>query len=221
MNTYLNDETYRKTIQWLFNDIACHFLSRYFIENRHLTICSIEMQRIERQSSPWFERYSDRLLRWMDFLAVTSRNFLAGNALWARPFSCTAVLIKCQTHQAGSDAYRIKAVKGLRLWQVSKKKRCKKKRRRKKEKKKKERSERIRCGVCGGIKSPEGKLLSSRRNAIMVEPCCKSLELILRYFALRLRFLPIVPSFFHPFPHIVTLTFSTFNRAYCACLSLR
>lgn len=156
------------------------------------------------------ERYSGRLLRWIDFLAVTWQNFLAGNTLWARPFSCTTVLIKCQTHQAGSDAYRIKAVKGLRLWQVSKKKGCKKKGRRrrrgtKRKEKKKERSERIRCDVCGGIKSPEGKLLSSRRNAIMVEPCCKSLELILRYFALRLRFLPIVPSFFHPFPHIITL----------------
>ena len=79
-------------------------------------------------------------------------------------------------------AGRIKAVKGLRLWQVLKKK------------KKKKKSERLRCGVCGGIKSPEGKLLSSRRNAIMVEPRCKSLELILRpFYTPRLRFLLIVP----------------------------
>lgn len=62
------------------------------------------------------------------------------------------------------------------------------------EKKKKKKSERLRCGVCGGIKSPEGKLLSSRRNAIMVEPRCKSLELILRpFYTPRLRFLLIVP----------------------------
>lgn len=108
-------------------------------------------------------------------------------------------------------AGRIKAVKGLRLWQVLKKK-----------KRKKKKSERLRCGVCGGIKSPEGKLLSSRRNAIMVEPRCKSLELILRsFYTPRLRFLLIVPFVdflsFRLFVPLSSLAFPLIARIVFVC----
>lgn len=68
---------------------------------------------------------------------VTEMNFLAARRQdsvvpsrerpLSTPFSSTTVLIKCQTHQAeASRTRRIKAVKGLRLRQVSKKEKKKK-----------------------------------------------------------------------------------------------